>query len=285
MLYLGCPQWANNAWKGSLFAPGTQRAQMLSEYARVFNSVEGNTTFYADPNVQTVQRWHDSTPESFRFTFKFPKRFSHDLALSVDQQAINTWLDLMSPLFAKTGSLMLQLPASFAPEHLGRLQAFMAKLPAELNYSIEVRHPQFFDKSLNEQTFNRFCHDKGIDRVSMDTRALFAVTPYNDAIIDAQKKKPHLPVHAIAFGQRPIVRFVTAGLEDEYQSFYQPWLKKIAQWLEQGKEPYVFLHTADNDGAPLLARQFMRDLHTLNGLDHSVLAPFPGETNQQTSLL
>ncbi|WP_462159328.1 DUF72 domain-containing protein [Pseudoalteromonas sp. GB56] len=283
MLYLGCPQWSNSAWKGQLFAPATQAADMLEQYASVFNSVEGNTTFYADPSPQAVSRWVNATPEYFRFTFKFPKRFSHELALQADSQSLQQWLQLMSPLYEKTGSLMLQLPASFAPEHMSRLHTFMAQLPSGLNYSIEVRHPRFFDKSDTEKQFNQYCHQFGIDRICMDTRALFSVRPYNEAIIDAQKKKPHLPVHAIALGQRPIVRFVIASMDDEYRSFYAPWLKKIAQWLDEGKQPFVFLHTADNDGSPLLARQFMKDLKAVNSLHHQVLEPFPGERNQQTS--
>lgn len=283
MIYLGCPQWSNQAWKGKLFAPATAPADMLAQYASVFNSVEGNTTFYADPSAQTIARWHDATPDEFRFTFKFPKRFSHDLALQVEQQAVQHWLQLMSPLFTKLGSLMLQLPASFAPEHMPRLTHFMAQLPRDLHYSIEVRHRGFFDKSENEKAFNRYCFEHNIDRICMDTRALFAVKPYNDALIDAQSKKPHLPVHAIALGERPVLRFVAASLDDQYRAFYTPWLKKTQQWLEEGKQPYVFFHTADNDGAPVLARQFMQDLCTLTGEQHPVLKPFPGEQNQQSS--
>ncbi|WP_105215490.1 DUF72 domain-containing protein [Pseudoalteromonas sp. T1lg22] len=283
MLYLGCPQWANNAWKGSLFTSDCQNAQMLAQYAQVFNSVEGNTTFYADPKTETVQRWHEATGDDFRFTFKFPKRFSHDLALQCDKQAVHTWLKLMSPLLEKTGSLMLQLPASFAPMHLSRLQHFMAQIPADIGRSIEVRHPEFFTKGDGEKQLNRYCFEQGIDRVCMDTRALFAAKPYNDAIIDAQQKKPHLPVHAIALGQRPIVRFVIAAMGDEYQSYYQPWLKKIKQWLDEGREPYVFLHTADNHGAPLLARQFAQDLKAHCGYHHRAIDPFAGEYKQQSS--
>ncbi len=49
MLYIGCPQWSSNAWKGNLFSSQCKNADMLSQYAQHFNSVEGNTSFYADP--------------------------------------------------------------------------------------------------------------------------------------------------------------------------------------------------------------------------------------------
>lgn len=39
---------------------------------------------------------------------------------------------------------MLQLPKAFAPQHLAKLAAFIELLPKELNYGVEVRHPDFF---------------------------------------------------------------------------------------------------------------------------------------------
>ena len=88
-------------------------------------------------------------------------------------------------------------------------------------------------------------------------------------------------MHAIATNNNPLVRFVIASLEHEYKSYYQPWLKKINQWLEEGKSPYVFFHTADNRQSPLLARQFCQDL----GYNHPVLAPFIGEREASQSSL
>ncbi|MNV84067.1 hypothetical protein D3C71_1779160 [compost metagenome] len=39
-----------------------------------------------------------------------------------------------------------------------------------------------------------------------------------------------------------------------------PWLDKVARWIEDGRTPYVFLHTADNRLAPQLARRFHAQL-------------------------
>ncbi|MNF00015.1 hypothetical protein D3C81_1316880 [compost metagenome] len=38
--------------------------------------------------------------------------------------------------------------------------------------------------------------------------------------------------------------------------FLLPWLDKVAAWIEEGRTPYVFLHTSDNYLAPSLARRF-----------------------------
>ena len=273
MLYIGCPQWSSNAWKGNLFSKQCKNADMLSQYAQYFNSVEGNTSFYADPSKETILRWAASVPADFKFTFKFHRRFSHDLQLGNVQTPIHQWLSLFAPLFEKTGQIMLQLPKAFGPGDLPKLATFITMLPKELNYGVEVRHADFFKKDEAEIALNQLLIANNINRIAMDTRALFAVKPTTEALIDAQQKKPHLPVHAIATSSEPMVRFVIADLENDYKTFYQPWLSKVSQWLDEGKSPYVFFHTADNREAPLLARQFCQDL----GYDHTVLNPFNGE--------
>ena len=114
MLYLGCPQWSSTAWKGNLLSSHCKSADMLSEYAQCFNSVEGNTSFYADPSHESLLRWHDAVPEDFKFTFKFHRRFSHELQLTNITSELNAWLNLFEPIFAKTGQIMLQLPVPLA---------------------------------------------------------------------------------------------------------------------------------------------------------------------------
>ncbi len=281
MLYLGCPQWSNTAWKGNLFSSQSKNADMLSEYAQYFNSVEGNTSFYADPAPSTILRWANSVPDDFKFTFKFHRRFSHELKLTNVQSELSAWFDLFAPILAKTGQIMLQLPSAFGPNDLAKLAQFIRLLPKELTFGVEVRHRAFFQKGQAEIALNQLLIANNINRIAMDTRALFAVNATTEALIDAQQKKPQLPVHAIATGEQPLVRFVIADLKHDYQSFYQPWLRKITQWLNEGKTPYVFFHTADNQAAPLLARQFCQDL----GYQHGVLAPFNGEQEaQQTAL-
>lgn len=53
----------------------------LEDYARYFNCVEGNTTLYALPKPEVVQRWRAMTHDEFRFCFKFPATISHQASL------------------------------------------------------------------------------------------------------------------------------------------------------------------------------------------------------------
>ncbi len=70
MLYLGCPVWANPQWKNLIFNSTLEPSDFLANYSRYFNSVEGNTSFYADPSPQTVARWARAKQRTFPFYLK-----------------------------------------------------------------------------------------------------------------------------------------------------------------------------------------------------------------------
>ncbi len=85
--FLGCPIWANKEWVGEFFTKSAKPKDFLSQYSQVFNSVEGNTTFYGLPKVETVLKWKDETPPDFRFSFKFPQIISHiRMLLNAEQE-------------------------------------------------------------------------------------------------------------------------------------------------------------------------------------------------------
>ncbi|MGL4714549.1 MAG: DUF72 domain-containing protein, partial [Aeromonas sp.] len=257
-LYLGLPQWSHPSWPGQLLGLGAKPAEHLADYASVFNAIEGNTTFYALPTLMTVQRWADAVPADFRFNFKFPQTISHHSDLvSVDQQ-VKDFIKLLTPLHHKLGLLTLQLPARFGPEGLARLAAFIKRLPQAFRYALEVRHPDFFAKGEAERALNRLLMEQGVNRVMLDSRPLFSVPATTAALADAQGKKPRLPVHLLATANAPVVRFI--GLPDPAanHAFLPRWLPHWHQWLTQGKDLYLFIHTADNAQAPELARQIAR---------------------------
>lgn len=275
-LYLGLPQWSHPAWPGQLLGRATRPADHLADYAQVFNAIEGNTTFYATPTPQTIRRWHDATGDHFRFTFKFPQTISHqsDL-LDVDREA-SAFIALLAPLHARLGLLKLQLPAGFGPASLPRLEAFLARLPADFAYAVEVRHPAFFAKGEAERALNRLLMARGVNRIMLDSRPLFSVAASvaakSAAMIDAQGKKPRLPVHLLATADAPVVRFIGLPHPADNHPFLQPWLPRWRQWLDEGKSLYLFIHTADNAHAPILAREVAQLL------GHP-LPPFVGENN------
>ena len=276
-LYLGLPQWSHPAWPGQLLGVGARPAEHLAHYARVFNTVEGNTTFYASPTPETVRRWADAVPPQFRFSFKFPQAISHQSDLVSAGKQVADFITLLGPLHGQLGLLKLQLPARFGPAGLPRLAAFFEGLPPDFTYALEVRHPDFFAKGEAERALNRLLMDKGINRIMLDSRPLFSVpaslAAKNAALVDAQGKKPRLPVHLLATANSPVVRLIGLPHPEDNHPFLPSWLPHWQQWLAEGKNLYLFIHTADNARAPELARQVSR----LLGQE---MAPWPGENDR-----
>ncbi|MGZ0784327.1 DUF72 domain-containing protein [Pseudomonas saponiphila] len=263
--FLGCPSWSENAWREYLYPQDARANDFLGLYSQVFNAVEGNTTFYARPAPTTVQRWAEIMPEHFRFTAKFPGDISHGGDLRQQLSAAETFVQLLSPLGERVSPLWLQLPASFAPQRLAELAGFIDGLERPL--AVEVRHPEFFAKGDAERMLNRLLRERGVERICLDPRALFSCTSSAPAVLHAQSKKPRVPPRPAAFTQFPQVRFIGHPELEANDPFLLPWIDKVATWIEEGRTPYVFLHTSDNRLAAELARRFhARLMQRLPGL-------------------
>jgi len=281
--YLGCPSWSENAWREGLYPQNARPADFLSLYAQVFNAVEGNTTFYARPAPTTVQRWAHSLPEHFRLTAKFPRDISHGGDLRGQLHAAEDFLQLLQPLGGRVAPFWLQLPASFGPQRLAELVSFMDALQRPL--AVEVRHPEFFAKSDAERLLNRLLMDRGVERICLDPRALFSCDSSDPAVRHAQSKKPRVPPRPAAFTQWPQVRFIGRPELEANDPYLLPWVEKVAGWIEEGRTPYVFLHTPDNHRAPELARRFHQQLsERLPGLP-ALPELHPPQSREQLGLL
>ncbi|WP_245335224.1 DUF72 domain-containing protein [Shewanella sp. WXL01] len=258
-LYLGLPMWSHSHWQHSVYQQ-CQQSERLARYAQVFNTVEGNTTFYATPSLNTVNNWASATDDNFRFTFKLPKSITHEHKLHNCQQALAEFFNVMAELHEKVGVWKIQLPSKFGPRDLPILNNFLTQLPADMQFGVEVRHREFFAKGDAEKLLNRMLIEHNCNRIIMDTRAVFAAPPTTAAIIDAHEKKPKVPVHPIATAENPIIRFVGEHDLDKNQHYFNNWLTQIPKWLAQGKQPYLFIHTPDNDFAPEQAIHFYQQL-------------------------
>ena len=265
--------WSHNQWQQSFYGSGTKPAERLEKYAQVFHTVEGNTTFYATPTLNTVQNWKAATHDDFKFTFKLPKAITHEQMLRGCDEQLRDFMKVMEPLHERVGQWTIQLPAAFGPEHLERLKKFCASFPPNFPLGVEVRHMAFFSKGEEERALNQWLLESGIDRIIMDSRPVFAAQPTTEAVIDAHQKKPRVPVHAIATAKHPMIRSIGHPDMDDNLRFFEPWLNKLPMWIEQGIQPYLMIHTPDNVLAPELAEKLYKQLQLRLSLPN--LSVFP----------
>jgi uncharacterized protein YecE (DUF72 family) len=263
--FLGCPSWSESAWRDYLYPADARATEYLGLYSQVFNAVEGNTTFYASPAPATVARWAQVMPAHFRFTAKFPREVSHAADLREQLDAAITFTRLMAPLGERVSPYWLQLPAMFGPARLAELSHFLDEVVVPV--AVEVRNDAFFARGEEERQLNRLLLERGVERICLDPRALFSCTSRDPAVLHAQAKKPKVPPRPAAFSQHPQVRFIGHPQLDANETFLTPWVDKIASWIEEGRSPYIFLHTSDNRLAAALAQRFhQRLMQRLPGL-------------------
>ncbi|MBC3484324.1 DUF72 domain-containing protein [Pseudomonas sp. SWRI50] len=277
--FLGCPSWSESAWRDYLYPADARANEYLGLYSQVFNAVEGNTTFYASPAPATVARWAQVMPAHFRFTAKFPREVSHAADLREQLDAAITFTRLMAPLGERVSPYWLQLPAMFGPARLAELSHFLDEVAVPV--AVEVRNDAFFARGEEERQLNRLLLERGVERICLDPRALFSCTSRDPAVLHAQAKKPKVPPRPAAFSQHPQVRFIGHPQLDANETFLTPWVDKIASWIEEGRSPYIFLHTSDNRLAAALAQRFhQRLMQRLPGLASLPELPRPPEVEQ-----
>lgn len=281
--HLGCTAWGIKEWVGSFYKDKTKPADFLTQYASVFNSVEGNTTFYQVPEADRIKEWGAKTPKGFKFCFKFPQSVTHDQKLIGTDDEVIRFLDLFWDIREKLGPFMIQLPASFSSVDLSRLEHLFDILPKNLNYSVEVRHRDFFDHGKHERNLDALLKSYNIDRVIFDTRKLHSMQSGDSTIREAQKKKPKVPVRFNNTHKRPVIRFVGSNDILNNEPYLKEWAIVVAEWIKEGLHPYVFVHAPDPVRQPELCRHFHKLLSDL--IQVPPLPAWPSEIqNEQLGL-
>ena len=153
LIKVGCQGWNYEDWVtgpasgvGVFYPRATRAADMLEVYARSFETVEVDSTFYAIPSVATVEGWAARTPQGFTFSLKLPQEITHQRALrSGSAQLLEEFCERVRRLGTKLGSVLIQLPPQFeaTPENVRALREFLPRLPGDIRFSVEFRHDQW----------------------------------------------------------------------------------------------------------------------------------------------
>lgn len=254
--YIGCPVWACEHWRGSLYTAKAARSQWLEQYSSVFPTVEVNSTFYALPSHETVQKWCELTQPGFEFCFKFPKAITHDLQLQNCEGHRNAFLQILE-IAAKAdrlGPAFLQLPPRFSARLFFALEKFLTNWPTDFPVAVEVRHLDWFDEGPHEAELNQLLEHLAMDRCLFDSRALFSRPPDDEIEKISQGRKPRSPLRTTVTSKRPMVRMVGRNTEEQVFDWWAEWADVVSIWIEQGLNPYVFTHAPDDRFAPDLGR-------------------------------
>lgn len=241
MFYIGCPLWGYKEWVGNFFPEHTPASEFLRLYSQRLTAVEGNTIFYALPSSETIARWIEETPETFRICPKVSRSISHEGALERKRDETLQFVARLRELGARLGPVFLQLPPSFGPARLAQLEAFLGFWPVDTRLAVEVRHPAFFEEQ-HVATLDALLAQHNVARVMMDTGPLRVGPKEEQRVLQARERKPNLPVQPVITTDFAFLRFIGHPRMEVNQPFLDGWARQISQWLAQNITIYAFCH-------------------------------------------
>lgn len=144
---VGCTSFTYEDWFGSFYAKDMPKEEALRHYAKAFDLVEIDSTFYRIPTSEAVANWVQQTPARFTITTKFSRRITHEARLKDVGETTAFYLERMAPLLksGKAGPILAQFPPMFHRDKgLERLGPFLDLIPPGVRVACEFRHDSWF---------------------------------------------------------------------------------------------------------------------------------------------
>ena len=146
-VHVGCSGWVYRHWKDGFYPAGLPQKRWFERYASEFDTVEINASFYRLPLASTFDKWREQAPPGFRYAVKVNRFITHMKKLLECERAVDDFIALARPLGTTLGPLLYQLPPSLH-KNLERLDAFLARLPRDLEQVVEFRHRSWYDEEV-----------------------------------------------------------------------------------------------------------------------------------------
>ncbi len=183
-LYVGTSGWSypkgQGAWDGIFYPPRMDDKDKLPFYARYFNTVEINSSFYRPPSKFAARAWAAKVPDEFRFTAKLWQKFTHPRmfekatgqAWRVQDEDFAVFVEGIEPLAAagKLGPLLAQFPTSFRPDPdaMTYLEELIRRMrTAGFRLAVELRHREWTE-SEETREIRAFMEEQRVAWVMID---------------------------------------------------------------------------------------------------------------------
>ena len=233
---VGTSGWVYTHWRGAFYPPDLPQTGWFTHYAKEFDTVEINYSFYRLPSEEAFDRWREQAPERFVYAVKANRYITHLKKLKDAAEPLARFLARVRRLEGKLGPILWQLPPNWRA-NLERLETFAALLPPDLTHVFEFRDSRWFIAPLR-----RLLEQHGLALCIFDM--------------------PGLPCPVWVTGDVVYLRFHGSGMV--YGGRYgreglHPWAVRISEWLREGRQVYAYF----NNDAFGFAVEDARELRSL----------------------
>ena len=220
-IYFGGAKWGKKEWIGTVYPPGTK--DLLSYYAKLFNTIELNATYHRFPPADWINKWKGQVPENFKFCPKVYQSISHRYQLKNVERLNNDFIVRVNEFGEQLGCIFLQLSDRFSPKKFDDLANYINNLPRDVPFAIELRHGGWFTD----------------EQVVSETYHLFQENHIGFVITDAAGRRD--VCHMLVSSPEVMVRFVGNGLHQSDYERINDWLVRAGNWFDQGMQEFYFL--------------------------------------------
>ncbi len=137
-IHIGTSGWNYQHWKEVFYPADLPAARWFEHYAREFDTVEINNTFYHQPDDETFDTWRRQAPAGFLYAVKANRYLTHMKKLKDPGESLTRFLDGARRLKSHLGPLLYQLPPHWKKD-LERLRGFCDLLPSTQRHVLEFR--------------------------------------------------------------------------------------------------------------------------------------------------
>ena len=263
-VFIGCAKWGRKEWVGKIYPKGTKDAQFLDEYVKHYNSIELNATHYKVYGPADIRKWADKAKgKKFRFFPKVHQGISHFGSFNDKQFLTDSFLEGIMAFEEQLGGIFLQVSDKFAPKRKEELFNYLATLPRDVQFYLEVRHPDWFLKPNSDELFET------LSRLNIGA-----------VITDTAGRRDCCHMHVTI--PKTFVRYVGNSLHPTDYPRIDAWVDRMKYWLNNGmQEVNFFMHMHDEATSPELTVYLVEKLNKACNLD----LPIPKFVGKQPTLL
>lgn len=138
-LRIGTSGYQYDDWRGRFYPHDLPKSRWLEHYARTFDTVEINNTFYRLPRPEVFTAWRRQAPRGFLYAVKMSRFATHMKHLRDPEQTLGRFFEGAENLGPTLGPILVQLPPRWNAD-AERLDAFLRAAPRRHRWAVEVRN-------------------------------------------------------------------------------------------------------------------------------------------------
>jgi uncharacterized protein YecE (DUF72 family) len=135
---IGTSGWVYTHWRGIFYPKNLPQRDWFAYYAREFDTVEINNSFYRLPSADAFDTWRQQAPSGFLYAVKASRYLTHMKKLKDPEEPLQRFFERASRLSNTLGPILYQLPPNWQV-NLPRLEHFLSILPKQYTHVLEFR--------------------------------------------------------------------------------------------------------------------------------------------------